>query len=116
MLVRVSGVLVLILGLIFWTGHLDNLQGIHIALGIVLVLALFWLAALNYRNGGNIGLSVAAFADGVALYVVGQYQAGWLANAHWLIQVIHLVLGLAAIGLGEVLGARLNRMPALAAR
>jgi hypothetical protein len=119
MLIRVSGALVLILGIIFWTGHLDagrvNLQGLHIALGIVLVLSLFWLAALNYRNSGNVGLSVAAFVDGVALYIVGQYQAGWLPNAHWVIQVIHLALGLAAIGLGEALGARLSRMPALAA-
>jgi hypothetical protein len=110
MLVRICGVLALLLGVSFWTGHLDNLTPVHMLLGIVLVLSLFWLAVANLQQKGSPIFSILAFVDGVALYVVGIGQAGWLnTNAHWLIQVLHLVLALLAIGLGEMLSARLAR-------
>jgi len=32
-------------------------------------------------------------------------------SAHWLIQVLHLLVGLAAIGQGEALAARILRRP-----
>lgn len=111
MIVRASGALVLILGIFLWSGKFDNLKPIHMALGIILVLSLFWLAAINYQQRGSAIFSVLAFVDGVALYVVGTLQEGWLTNsAHWVIQVLHLLLGLFAIGLGEMISARLAKM------
>jgi hypothetical protein len=111
MTVRASGALALLLGLFLWPGTHDNLQGIHMAVGIILVLALFWLAAINVQHNGSMVFSVLAFVDGLALYFVGTQQATWLTGgAHWVIQILHVVLGLLAIGLGEMISARLARM------
>jgi energy-coupling factor transporter transmembrane protein EcfT len=111
MIVRADGAVLLILGILLWTGKFDAIQPFHIALGIILVLSLFWLAAINYQNKGSVALSVLAFLDGVALYFVGVLQQGWLTNGpHWLIQVLHLLLGVFAIGLGEMIATRLAKM------
>ena len=47
------------------------------------------------------------------LVFVGLFQKGWLTDSnHWIIQVIHLLLGIAAIGLGEMIGGRSRRITA----
>ncbi len=108
MLVRVCFVVNLILGVAFWTGRLDAAQGLHILLGIVMVLSLFWLAVTNIQQKGSPVITVLAFVDGIALYVVGVGQANWLnGSAHWLIQVVHLLLAVLAIGFAEMISARL---------
>ncbi len=110
MTLRLGGVLTLILGLIFWSGNLDGLQPIHMTLGILVVASLLWLAFLFAQAGQSMALVIAAVVVGVALVVVGLTQQSILTErAHWVIQVTHLVLGLAALGLGEVMGARLRR-------
>jgi hypothetical protein len=47
--------------------------------------------------------------------VVGLGQTGWLpGDQHWVIQVLHLVVGLAAISVAEMAGGRLRRSGAAA--
>jgi hypothetical protein len=54
-------------------------------------------------------------AAGVALIglitlILGLIQDSLVpGGAHWVIQVLHLLLGLAAIGSGEMIGGRLRR-------
>jgi hypothetical protein len=111
MLLRVTWVLALILGVSFWTGNLDNLQSVHMLLGILMVVSLFWLAIMNIRLQGNIVLTALAFVDGIALYIVGITQQNVLVTgAHWVIQIIHALLALGAIALGEIMTGQMTRL------
>ncbi|HZT99670.1 MAG TPA: hypothetical protein VFA10_08435 [Ktedonobacteraceae bacterium] len=109
---RVSVLLTLILGIAIWTGNADSLRPVHIVLGILVVLSLWILGfAQATVRGGNWGLAAGAFILGLILPIFGLGQEGLLpGSAHWLIQVIHLLLGLAAIGLGEMIAGRYKRL------
>ena len=111
MVLRVAVLLALILGILFWTGNFQNLTLIHMLLGFIVVISL-WVIGLaqGFTKGGSFGLAVATFVVGLLLAIVGLYQDNWLpGSAHWVIQVIHLLLGLSAIGLGEMTAARTRR-------
>jgi hypothetical protein len=111
MVLRIAVLVALVLGIIFWTGNLENLQIVHMLIGFIVVLSL-WVIGLaqGFIKGGSFGLAVATFIVGLLLAIVGLYQKNWLpGSAHWVIQVIHLLLGLSAIGLGEMIYARTRK-------
>ncbi|MFI4972709.1 MAG: hypothetical protein WB682_00285 [Candidatus Dormiibacterota bacterium] len=117
MTVRVSGIVLLVLGVIFWTGNLDSLHLVHILLGLLLVLGLWTLAFLAIRARVALRLAVVGLAWGVIAPVLGLTQVHLLTGGwHWVIQVIHLLIGLGAIGLAELLGSMIKARPAPAAR
>jgi hypothetical protein len=112
MLVRACGVLLIILGLLFWFGDAPRgLVPVHILLGIVLVLALWALAYFGARAGVSRGLVVAAVVWGLLTIWLGQAQDSLLPDPgmHWIVQVLHLIVGMGAIGLGEALAGRTVR-------
>ncbi len=112
-IVRVGVIIQLISGILFWTGHADNFQLAHIIIGILIVLSLWTLGIVQGVQGGSFGLALATFVVGFLLALVGLFQKQWLVdNNHWIIQVIHLLLGLSAIGLAEMIGGRYRRMMA----
>ena len=116
MVLRITVLFNLITGIIFWTGNADPLQIVHIILGILAVLALWTIGIVQGLRGGSFGLAVATFVVGFLLALVGLFQTRWLNDSnHWIIQVIHLLLGIMAIGLGEMIGGRYRRMTAKAA-
>ena len=105
--IRVVGVVQLALGLAFWTGNALGLVDLHQLLGIVLVLVLWTLAALAHRAGVPAGLVAAAAVWGLITPIVGLTQRELLpGSAHWVIQVIHLLLGIGLLGLAENLTTR----------
>jgi hypothetical protein len=107
MFVRVTGVIQILLGLAFWTGNALGLVDLHQLLGILLVLALWTLAALAHRAGVPAGLVALAAVWGLAVVVVGLTQQNLLpGSAHWVIEVLHLLLGIGLLGLAENLAAR----------
>ena len=107
MAVRVVGVVQLVLGLVFWTGNALGLVDLHQLLGMLLVLALRTLAALAHRAGVPAGLVAGAAVLGLVVPIVGLTQRELLpGSAHWLIQVLHLLLGLGLLGLAENLATR----------
>jgi hypothetical protein len=111
MVIRLAVLLALILGILFWTGNAQNLTLIHMLLGFIVVISL-WVIGLaqGFIRGGSFVLAIATFVVGLILAIVGLYQTRWLVgSAHWVIQVIHLLLGLSAIGLGEMIAARTKR-------
>jgi hypothetical protein len=117
MLVRITGVLQLILGLLMWTEpSLFYLRLPHTVLGIVFVLALWVLAAVSTRAGVPIGLAGGVAVLGLVALVLGMTQASLMpGSSHWVIQVLHLLIGMAAVGSGEAIGGRLRRMRLAAA-
>ncbi len=107
MFVRAAGVVQILLGLAFWTGNALGLVDLHQLLGILLVLALWTLAALAHRAGVPAGLVAGAAVLGLAVPIVGLTQRDLLpGSAHWVIEVIHLLLGIGLLGLAENLATR----------
>lgn len=93
-----SGVLLLALGLIIWTGVPEWLVGVHSVLGFVFVLALLTLAGIGARAGvpGRRVLPVVVWA--VVVVMVGGSQEQLLPGGwHWTVQVLHLAVGVAAM-------------------
>ena len=107
MFVRVAGVIQILLGLAFWTGNALGLVDLHQLLGILLVLALWTQAALADRAGVPAGMVAGAAVLGLLVVIVGLTQQNLLpGSAHWVIQVIHLLLGLGLLGLADNLAIR----------
>ena len=107
MAIRVVGVVQLALGMVFWTGNALGLVDLHQLLGILLVLALWTQAALAHRAGVPAGLVAGAAVLGLLVPIVGLTQRDLLAgSAHWVIQVIHLLLGIGLLALAENLATR----------
>jgi hypothetical protein len=109
---RASGGLLLLLGLIIWTGKGDQLIPVHDVLGFVLVLSLWTIAAIASRSGVPIGLVTLAVAWGLIAPILGLTQDKLVTGDwHWTIQVLHLVIGVGALGLGErlVISMRQNK-------
>lgn len=103
---RLTGFVQIVLGLLVWTGHAESLVTVHIAVGLLLSLDLLVAAGLGLRAGARPGLWMLALAWSAGMPVFGLTQAGLLpGSAHVVAQVIHLLAGLAAIGLVEALAA-----------
>jgi hypothetical protein len=110
--VRITGVLLLILGLLLWTGDVPlGLIPLHILLGVVMVLALLLLAATASAQGVPIGMAVGVAVLGLITLAFGLTQRSLLpGGTHWIIQAIHLLLGMVTVGSGEMIGGRLRRL------
>jgi hypothetical protein len=109
--VRITGVLLLILGLLFWGGDARNLISVHILLGIVMVFALLLLAVSATQLGIPIGMAAGAAIMALITLVLGLTQDNLLPGpSHWIIQILHLIVGVLAVGSGEMIGGRLRRM------
>jgi hypothetical protein len=117
MLVRLTGTLLVILGIIVWAGHARGLIPVHMLLGLAFVLSLWALALLVARAGVSSGFVALVIVWGLVVLALGMAQTRLVpGHAHWVIQVIHLVIGIMAIGFGEQLVGRMPRAEAGAAR
>jgi hypothetical protein len=105
--IRVLGVLQLVLGILFWTDNALGLVDLHQLIGILLVLALWTQAALAHRAGVPGGLVAGAVVLGLIVPIVGLTQREiFPGSAHWVIQVVHLLLGLGLLAMAENLATR----------
>lgn len=115
MALRVCALAAITLGVLFWTGNALALRQVHMTLGTLVVLALWALAvalifARNVTAPARAGLAVGAVVVGALLAAVGMTQERLMPGAqHWVIQVVHLGLALAAVALGEMIAARAVR-------
>lgn len=116
-LVRITGLIQIVLGLVFWSGNQLALVPVHMLVGLVLVLSLWALAFIGARFAVQPGLVAIAFVWGLVVVILGVTQDQILTTGpHWLVQVLHLLVGLAAIGQAEGLGRRIRESaPAAAA-
>ena len=103
----VTGAFTLVLGLLLWTGRAVVLTNLHMVLGIIVILALWTLAAIALRHGTQGGLAIMALVWGLLTPVVGVFQVRLLpGDAHIIIQLVHLVLGAGALALGNRLASK----------
>jgi hypothetical protein len=99
-LVILGGLLELVQGIAIWTGAFPEIVPIHVGIGLGLALALWVLAFLGVLTGVPVSLIVLGLVWGVLMPALGEAQAGLLpGGAHWVIEVLHLLVGLAGIAL-----------------
>ena len=112
-LVRLIGLVLIVLGILFWTGadYTESLVRIHMQLGVALVILLWILAGIALRTRVNAGLAAGALIWGLIVAAFGMSLRHLMAasSSPELYRVLHLIVGLCAIGLAEGLGARIKR-------
>ena len=108
--VRIAGVVALGMGLTFWGGTGYTLLGDHQALGYIVSLALLLMAILGFRARIAPVLPTLAIVWGLVVPAIGSMQLKLLpGDLHWAIQVFHLLLGVGAIALTEIIAGRALR-------
>lgn len=102
-----GGVVQLILGMLFWADTAKALIPVHIVVGAIVAFSLLTLAILSLRAKGSVSLGVVGIVWALVLPVFGGLQTGLLVgSSHWIVQVIHLLLGIGAIGLASTIASR----------
>jgi hypothetical protein len=106
---RLNGLAVLVLGVLFWAGKALNLVPLHMILGSLLVLQAWAVAGIAARAKVGSGRVILVFVWGLIVLAVGGMQTQWLpGQLHWIIQLVHLLLGLSLMAQAEVLGAKIK--------
>lgn len=106
-IVRVAFLADLLLGITLWLGRGYSLLKLHMWLGFIVAFALLAIVLLSLLAKVKPALPIVSLLWAVALPVVGIAQLHVMPGGdHWIIQVIHLILGLGAIGLAEALAKR----------
>jgi len=100
-----AGLLALILGLFYWTGTALYLLQMHMLLGFLAVGI-----GQAFSKAGNWVIAACALVVGAVTIVIGVIQSSLMVGEfHWVIQIIHLVLGLLTIGMGHMGAARYRK-------
>jgi hypothetical protein len=102
----ITGLCALVLGLFIWIANID-LTDIHMLFGLLvtlglLVMSIIALTASGLRIWGMIGIVYAI----VVLIFGVSHSTILVGNLHWLIQTLHLLVGIGAIVLTGFLAAR----------
>ncbi len=99
---RACAAVLVILGILFWTGHELRLIPTHALVGLLFVIAIWAIAIAGAANGAPRSLTVLAVVWGFAVFWLGTHQATILpTSAHWIVEVLHLLVGLAGVGIAE---------------
>lgn len=119
MALRLLFVIQLLLGIFSWINRPLLPIGVHMVIGL-LIVALVWFlgVAQGLLKNGSIGLTLGTFIMGLVLAIFGMVQGSILNGPHQphgIIQVIHLLLALATVGLGEASVSRFRRGASAAA-
>lgn len=112
MIARLLGVLQIVLGVAIWVGF-AGVVAVHAILGSLLVLDawIIGLIALFALSKRALPLLLLVFGGAVMWFGVAQTSL-LVGSAHWAIRVLHLLLGIALLGLIEALAKaiRLHKM------
>jgi hypothetical protein len=110
-LIRITGAVQVVLGVLFWFTQKDGLIPDHILVGSALVLSLGILGVLAAQAGVDRRWTALAIAWGLIVVILGLTQTRILPGpAHWVIELLHLLIGMGAIGQGEGLAARVRQI------
>lgn len=107
-LVSAIGVVMIVLGVLFWTGNAFALLNLHMLLGIILVLMLWIIAVMALAARVNPPLALVGLVWGLIVPILGITQFQLLPGSlHWIIQILHLLVGLTAIALANILARQI---------
>jgi hypothetical protein len=103
-IVKIAAIVQLVLGIAFWTGHAYPLVPLHIVIGLALVLALSTISVVAFIARVRPPMAVFGLIWAVALAAFGARQAMILIGPlHWVVRVIHLIMAISAVRIGEML-------------
>ena len=105
MALRIAVLVELVLGVSLWIERPLAPVLLHMALGL-LIVALVWflgLAQATVKNG-SLGLTLATFGVGLTLAILGLVQKA--VPGQTALQIVHVLLALATIAVGEMATAR----------
>ncbi len=115
---RAAGWALLLHGLLYWNGHARKLVVLHIVVGFVLSAALLGLAAIALIRILAIPVALVAVVCSVAMPIYGLHQQYLLhgvvhiivraSHSEGMVRWTHFLIGLAAIGLIEMLTRRIR--------
>lgn len=110
MLARLLFLIELVLGTYIWTAYGMPTLNIHIGLGFVMTLVVLVLAVIALVRRmvilGVLGVLIALLMPYIGLK---QIPAMVFMPSLGVIQVMHIITGLAAIGIAEAIGARVRK-------
>ncbi|HZT02819.1 MAG TPA: hypothetical protein VFA39_11195 [Steroidobacteraceae bacterium] len=109
-LISLLGLALVVLGILFWTGHALSLLSLHMDLGGLFVICLWVLAVLGFMRRATRVFALVVLIWSLLVPALGVLQLQLLPGAsHWIVQVVHLLVGLIAMGLGHGLARRIGR-------
>jgi hypothetical protein len=112
--VRLTGVTQVVLGLLFWSGRAYKLLPLHMLVGMLFVTALWVLAGLAGRAGLRLRWVFLAVSWGIVVPMFGIVHPRLLPGpGHWVVRIIHLLIGVAAMVIATALAGYIRRRRAL---
>ena len=112
MFMRIGALIQVVVGVALWTGHWSSLVDVHRTVGVLFVMALWIIAVIALVQRRSAGLAAFALLWGLIVAALGFMQQGILVgDLHWIVRVVHLVIGLASMPMAE----RLAPKPVMAA-
>jgi len=116
LLISLFGITLVALGILFWTGHALSLLQLHTMIGGLFVICLWVLAVVGFLVPGSRAFALIVLIWSLIVPALGVTQLRLMPGSdHWVIQTLHLLVGLIAMGLGHALARRIGRGPAAAA-
>lgn len=107
---RLSGLGAVVLGLLFWFAQIDWIS-VHEVFGLLVTLSLLALSVMMISVRGGRILGILGIIYAIIVPMIGEMQVGWyISGATWLVPTIHLLIGLGAIGLAQVMATRYPRL------
>jgi hypothetical protein len=114
--IRLTGLTQIIVGLLFWTGRALSLIPAHMMIGLLFSIALAFMGIFASRAGVRPAVVVLTVVWALVLPIFGFAHPGILPGPlHWIIRVVHLALGLGAMGFSERLAEQVLRRGAAGA-
>jgi hypothetical protein len=106
-----SGLFALLLGLLLWSDRASNLGPLHMLLGLLVVVTLSVIGIGQvFTHSGSWFMAACAVIIGGLVLGLGLIQTSLMVGElHWIIRVVHLILGLTAIGIGHMAAARYRK-------
>ena len=94
-LIRLLVVIQLVMGILIWMGKGTDQILLHVALGMLMVVLVVSFTVMGKAAGAPKSLAWVAVIWAIVTIAVGMEQTRVLVgSSHWLIQVVHLGLGL----------------------
>lgn len=105
--VGLAGLTALGLGLLIWLAGFDALISIHMLFGLTVAIGLLVMSSIAVATRGLRAWGIAGiiYAIIVPIFGITQFQL-LIGDLHWLIQTLHLLVGIGAVVLTGILGAR----------
>ena len=107
MLMRIGAGVQVVVGLGLWNGRWYSLVDMHRTVGVIYVVLLWVLAIIALVQRRSVKLALFGIAWGFVIAALGFAQQGILiGDQHWIVRVVHLIVGLAAMPIAERLAPR----------